>query len=314
MTSTESMELQGHIPVASISDIGTQVPGFGAIFGRQLKDWGFMAVEVPGIAQVTNDLLTAFADACRSQTPSLAAFQHTKIPQLRAGGNHGFFPLHAEIPRLAGGVPDPKEHVHVSGAMLTNTPEGSRAMLDAFADLHRYAAEVFGVAFGLVTLFADVVRHLLPPGTPSLGLSREASILRVIHYLQTDDREVLAHEHSGIQMLGIQLPPSDGGLQYVLNDGTWVEPRLAGTDVVLCNIGRMLSAASNGQFRPSTHRVWRPASASPTGYERLSSVLFAYPDYDAAQWSVTKNGVVFESATWGDFIRNRFVGLSSSAQ
>lgn len=112
-------------------------------------------------------------------------------------------------------------------------------------------------------------------------------------------------------MLGLQLPPTDQGLQYVLHHGTWAEPAIAHTDVVLCNIGRMLSMASAGRFRPSTHRVHR-SDASDTGYERLSSVLFAYPPHLAHQWRVTSDGdLEVLDPTWGDFIADRFAGLAA---
>jgi len=117
-------------------------------------------------------------------------------------------------------------------------------------------------------------------------------------------------------MLGLQLPPTDQGLQYVLHDGTWVEPVIAGTDVLLCNIGRMLSTASNGRLRPSTHRVHRSGTDhDPAGaYERLSSVLFAYPPLEDHQWRVDEVGD-FETREpiWGDFIADRFAGLGASA-
>ncbi|MFD0392620.1 phosphoribosylaminoimidazolesuccinocarboxamide synthase [Streptomyces nogalater] len=100
-------------------------------------------------------------------------------------------------------------------------------------------------------------------------------------------------------------------MQYVLHDGTWVEPVIAHTDVVLCNIGRMLAQASDGRFRPSTHRVHRPDTQA--GYERLSAVLFAYPPHDARQWRITTDGhLTVLDATWADFIADRFSGLGST--
>jgi hypothetical protein len=90
-----------------------------------------------------------------------------------------------------------------------------------------------------------------------------------------------------------------------------VEPVIAGTDIVLCNIGRMLSSASNGQLRPSTHRVH--VTNTNSGYQRLSSVLFAYPPHAARQWRMTDGGSVVLDETWGDFIANRFRGLGSPA-
>ncbi|MBB2911697.1 hypothetical protein FHS43_002970 [Streptosporangium becharense] len=273
----------------------------------QLTGWGFMAAEVPGIGRRVENMMNEFASACASTEPSLADYKHSSVPQLSVGGTHGFFPYNSEVPRLAKGVPDPKEFIHVSGAMIADQPPGAGDVLRAFPEFGASATEVFDIAFTLISLFGEVVRGMMPDGTPALDLSRDATNLRVIHYRDVGDRQVLAHEHSGIQMLGLQLPPSDQGLQYILHDGTWVEPVIAKTDVVLCNIGRMLSSASDGRFRPSTHRVH--TKPMPAGYKRLSSVLFAYPPHKAQQWKMVDGELTMINETWGDFIENRFQGL-----
>ncbi|MET8563564.1 hypothetical protein ABZV75_24360 [Streptomyces flaveolus] len=277
----------------------------------QLIDWGFMAVEVPGIGERVAAMMSRFSEACDSAEPSLSDYAYSRVPQISSGGTHGFFPYLSEVPRLAGGVADPKEFIHVSGAMIADRPPGAIEVLRAFPRFGEAATGVFDTAFTLIRLFAEVVHGMLPAGAPALELSRDAANLRVIRYRDVGGREVLAHEHSGIQMLGLQLPPGDQGLQYVLHDGTWVEPVIARTDIVLCNIGRMLASASDGRFRPSTHRVH--CSGTAQGYVRLSSVLFAYPPHDTRQWRITEEGqLTVMDSTWADFIANRFAGLGST--
>jgi hypothetical protein len=304
-------KLSGSVPVVEISSLATGIGAAASAISDQLTNWGFMAVEVPGISEPVSNLLSSFSSACASTAPTLADYAYTSVPQLSSGGNHGYFPFFSEVPRLAQGVADPKEHIHISGAMLENRPSGAGDVLRAFPALGAAAGCVFNIAFDLVSLFGEVIRGMMPNETPALGLSRDASNLRIVHYREGGNRRILAHEHSGIQMLGLQLPPTDQGLQYVLHDGTWVEPLIANTDIVLCNIGRMLTKASNDRFRPSTHRVHR--SSEQPGYERLSSVLFAYPAYEDHQWVVSNEGLTFLNETWGDFIKNRFAGLSNGA-
>jgi 2-oxoglutarate-Fe(II)-dependent oxygenase superfamily protein len=306
-----SMPLSGIVPTVRISDLEADMKTAADAIQTQLTDWGFMSVEVPGIGGRVRAMMDSFLSACASTEPNLADYEFSSVPQISNGGTHGFFPYNSEIPRLANGVPDPKEFIHVSGAMLADLPSGAGALLRAFPEFGNLASSVFDLAFSLISQFGEVIRGILPPGTPSFDLSREATNLRVIHYRDMGEREVLAHEHSGIQMLGLQLPPSDGGLQYVLHDGTWVEPVIADTDVVLCNIGRMLTSASDNRFRPSTHRVHR--STAETDYERMSSVLFAYPPHAAHQWRMTDEGLTVLEPTWGDFIANRFAGLGSAS-
>ncbi|MFE7117624.1 hypothetical protein ACFU99_19635 [Streptomyces sp. NPDC057654] len=303
------MRLSGVVPSVRIGELRTDMHSAAKEIETQLTDWGFMSVEVPGIGARVEAMMNSFEAACASADPSLADFEYTSVPQLSNGGTHGFFPYLSEIPRLAKGVPDPKEFIHVSGAMLADKPAGAGAVLAAFPEFGERATEVFDTAFTLISLFGEVIRGMMPEGTPEFGLSRDATNLRVIHYRDLDGREVLAHEHSGIQFLGLQLPPSDQGLQYILHDGTWVEPVIARTDVVLCNIGRMLNSASKGRFRPSTHRVH--CTYTENDYERLSSVLFAYPPHQARQWQASEDGLTVLDETWGDFIANRFRGLGN---
>jgi len=304
------MRLAGKVPVVRKTSVDADFACGVPDFESQLNGWGFMALEIPGIADQIAALHGAFSAACRSKSPALTDFAYTSIPQLR-GGNHGFFPFASEIPRLAQGVADPKEFLHVSGAMLDDTPAGSAAVLRAFALLGSEARAVFDVGFALASLFGRFIRELISDSAPDIGLSRESSVLRILHYRNVDGREILAHEHSGIQMLGVQFPPSDRGLQYILHDGTWVEPELAGTDVVLCNIGAMLTSASDGRFRSSTHRVHRIPPSDD--YERWSTVLFVHPNHRDQQWSVGTGGEpMWHDATWGDFVSDtlRSLGLT----
>jgi len=303
------MKLAGTVPTIALDRIDTDLDQAATAIRDQLTGWGFMAAEAPGLGAKVKSLMDSFADACESTQPRLADYAYSSVPQISDGGTHGFFPYLSEVPRLANGVPDPKEFIHVSGAMLRDFPPDAGQVLRAFPEFGALAEEVFGIAFRIICGFGQVIRGMLPAGTPDLALSRDATNLRVIHYRDVRGRDVLAHEHSGIQMLGLQLPPSDQGLQYVLHDGTWVEPVIANTDVVLCNIGRMLSSASDGRFRPSTHRVM--CSDPTASYQRQSSVLFAYPGHHAHQWKMVDDELVQLDSTWGDFIADRFRGLGA---
>jgi hypothetical protein len=295
------MQLSGTVPVIGADSIEDGAHQSLEAFRAQLSTWGFMALEVPGIGAWVSDLYAAFSAALASTSPRLASYAATDTPQASSGGNHGYFEFESEVPRLAEGKPDPKEFIHVSGAMFDDFPAGSAAMLEAFPELGAQSRFLFDTGFSIAQALGDVVRELLPGDPPKLNLSPYSSILRVIHYRESEGREVLAHEHSGIQMLGVQFPPSEGGLQYVLNDGTWVEPVIQGTDVLLCNIGRMLAEASGQRVRPSTHRVHRSSMAQSE--ERWSSVLFVHPNHGDNQWRVEDDATVRHlDATWGQFV------------
>jgi 2OG-Fe(II) oxygenase superfamily len=312
MSDVKAMVLAGEVPLLGMESIEKDALANIDAFRTQLDGWGFMAAEIPGIGARVQELYDEFAAALAATSPKLADFSASVTPQTDSGGNHGFFEFGSEIPRLAKGKPDPKEFLHVSGAMLDDVPAGSGAMLTAFPGLADSSRFLFRTAFAVARALGDVVTELLPGNPPKLSLAEYSSILRAIHYRDSGEREVLAHEHSGIQMLGVQLPPSDGGLQYVLNDGTWVEPVIQGTDVVLINIGRMLAKASGQRVRPSTHRVHR--SDMNQSAERWSSVLFVHPEHNDHQWYVDENAeTVHSDECWADFVNQglRDLGLGS---
>lgn len=315
MSEVEILPLVGSVPVVEANSIDADVERFSSDFSRQLAEWGFMALEIPGICTANAAVMEYFSLACRSATPTLMDYVYTRVPQLSVGGNHGFFPMFSEIPRLAQGVADPKEFLHISGAIIEDLPPGSGAVLEAFSDLGRSAKGLFDLGFNVASSIGRVICNIMTDETSiDLGLSRHSSILRLAHYLVGDGRDVLAHEHSGIQMLGVQFPPSDRGLQYILNDGRWVEPDIANTNIVLCNIGRMLTSASAGRFRPSTHRVHR--SSGETAYERWSNVLFCHPDHKRPQWVIREGSqsITVLDSLWGEFVGDMVRGLGIEAE
>ena len=315
MSEVEMLQLVGSVPVVEVNSIEADVERASSTFSRQLDEWGFMALEIPGIRAMNAEVMENFRVACQSATPSLMDYVYTRVPQMAVGGNHGFFPMFSEIPRLAQGVADPKEFLHISGAIIEDLPPGSGAVLEAFSDLGHNAESLFDVGFNVASSIGRVICQIMTDeSSVNLGLSRYSSILRLVHYIVSDQRDVLAHEHSGIQMLGVQFPPSDRGLQYILNDGRWAEPEIPNTDIVLCNIGRMLTKASAGRFRPSTHRVHR--SSGEVTYERWSNVLFCHPDHRSQQWIIEEGSrsITVLDSLWGEFVGDMVRGLGIEAE
>jgi isopenicillin N synthase-like dioxygenase len=306
MPEIEKVRLAGAVPMIARSHLQEQLRRADPDFTRQLETWGFMALEVPGIGALTHEVYAAFSGARDSATRDLSDFVYSSVPQFATGGNHGYFPYGSEIPRLSGGVADPKEFVHISGAMINDDPPGAGDLLKAFPAMNSPAQALFDVGFDIATHFGSFILRYLGQADQKLSLSRESSILRVIRYEINESTRVLAHEHSGIQMLGVQFPPSSAGLQYVLNNGQWVEPVLHDNDIVLCNIGRMLSYASGDAVRPSTHRVFADGNAVGT---RFSTVLFVHPDHSSGKWRRNSQGSVEVNGTWGDFVEERARGL-----
>lgn len=305
----ELLDLRTQVPVIDGSDVHPGESHREEFLG-QLISLGFLAFELPGIGQRVDQLHREFGLLCDADSRLLNRISPQLLPQSGNGGNHGYFRYGSEVPRLANGVADPKEFIHVSGAMLDDQPRGSHLPISLFPEFGRVAGSVYSAAFDLAESFAAFLTEAIR-SSRSISLRRDATILRVIRYRNSPDREILAHEHSGIQMLGVQLPPSEQGLQYLLPDGRWVEPLLSGTDIVLVNIGRMLSYASGGSLQPSVHRVM--ATEDNPASHRFSSVLFAHPDHREEMWRVQEGDLTTDSGTWGDFVHKRLEGLGIKA-
>ena len=120
--------------------------------------------------------------------------------------------------------------------------------------------------------------HLdLPCGYFDQLLTRPTSQLRLIHYLENNDRldekDMNMGAHTDYECFTI-LHQRQPGLQVMNTHGQWIEaPPIDGTFVI--NIGDMLEVWTNGAFKSNLHRVIN------NGKERYSMPYFASVNYDA---------------------------------
>ncbi len=104
-------------------------------------------------------------------------------------------------------------------------------------------------------------------------------LFRIFHYPGPDANEPETGpwgvaEHTDYGLLTLLHQDASGGLEVHGPDG-WVEvPPEPGA--LVCNLGDMLSALSDGRYRSTPHRVH-----PPTGAGRISAPLFLDPSWDA---------------------------------
>ena len=135
------------------------------------------------------------------------------------------------------------------------------------------------------------------------------SILRAIRYPLADAPEggALAFQHVGIQLLGLQISPDMGGLQYLLPDGRWLEPHFEDfADCLIVNIGEMGSHLLGNAIAPSPHRVVMPRVVDKA--ERYSLVFFFHPDHRTPVTNL-RTGEVNFLKSWGEWLNERLNAL-----
>lgn len=120
--------------------------------------------------------------------------------------------------------------------------------------------------------------HLeLPPGELTGQMTKPVSQLRLLHYVRgrevSDTKSVNMGAHTDYECLTL-LHQRHKGLQVMTRDDRWIDAPVK-PEAFIINIGDMLEAWTNGEFRSTPHRV---LNLSP---ERFSMPYFVAANYDA---------------------------------
>lgn len=117
----------------------------------------------------------------------------------------------------------------------------------------------------------------IPEGYMNELVKDQNSVLRVIHYPPVDPKHaghVRAAAHEDINMLTIMPGASEGGLEVLTKEGTWI-PVEANYEYLIVDSGDMLARITNDEIKATTHRVVNPAD--PTS-RRFSMPFFCHPN------------------------------------
>ncbi len=107
-------------------------------------------------------------------------------------------------------------------------------------------------------------------------------VLRMLHYPAVEAQRaregaMRAAPHTGINMIGLQLPASHPGLQFCTPQGEWValDSELQGYTTV--NVGEIISMMQGRDLKPTLHRVINPVQAEEAE-SRWAIVFFFVPN------------------------------------
>jgi len=192
-----------------------------------------------------------------------------------SGNTAGYIPASVSETAVGHDVKDLKEFYHIApgGPLPPAMTEDAAAYLDEALALGR---ELLGWVDAHCA--ADLPGALR--GRLAASLSRDHSLLRIIHYPPLDGSEtpgaVRAAAHEDINMLTVLPVSREAGLQVRARSGEWLDVPGVPGDVVI-NVGDMLREATHGRLPSTSHRVINPVDAR-SNVSRIAMPYFLAPD------------------------------------
>jgi isopenicillin N synthase-like dioxygenase len=192
-----------------------------------------------------------------------------------SGNATGYIPPQKSETAVGHNIKDLKEFYHIApGTALPSELE---------EDAMGYLEEALALGRQLLGWVDTYLKSALPAelrGRLGESLSREHSLLRILHYPPLDGSEppgaVRAAAHEDINMLTVLPVSAEPGLQILTRDGQWSDVPGKVGDVVI-NAGDMLQEATGQQLPSTTHRVVNPSDAS-ANVSRVAMPYFLAPE------------------------------------
>lgn len=220
-------------------------------------------------------------------------YDYAAVENPVSGNTTGYIPPEVSETAVDHGVKDLKEFFHIApGAKLPSSLE---------ADAMAYLDEALALGRQLLRWVEAHCSDVLPPelrGSLAHALSREHSLLRILHYPPLGGDEpagaVRAAAHEDINMLTVLPVSRQPGLQIRERSGQWSDVPGAPGDVVI-NAGDMLQEATGRALPSTTHRVVNPRDPADN-VSRIAMPYFLAPDLDLR---------LSERYTAGSYLRER---------
>ncbi len=141
-------------------------------------------------------------------------------------------------------------------------------------------------------------------------------VLRMLHYPVVEQRlaqegAMRAAPHTGINMIGVQLPASHPGLEFFTPAGEWVtlDSELQGYPTV--NIGEIISMMHGKGLKPTLHQV---VNAQQDGRSRWAIVFFFVPNPTRSLSVFDEASREWRTASAGQLLLERFGEIGTRAQ
>lgn len=256
--------------------------GFAQHLGSSFARYGFAVIGDHALDQARIDAALASAKAFFALPEAVKRRYHVA----GGAGQRGYTPFGVETAKGAEHH-DLKEFWHVGRDLPDGHPYAA-AMPD-----NLWPDEVPGFRENLTWLYgaldalgAEVLRAIarylkLEPDAFDAAVKDGNSILRLLHYppVPVDGPHVRAAAHEDINAITLLLGAEEAGLEVLAREGEWL-PVNPPPGAVVCNIGDMLSRATNHLLPSTTHRVVNPAP-DRRGVARYSTPFFLHfaPDH-----------------------------------
>lgn len=262
------------VPTLDMRRFDTDRDAFISDIGDAYKNFGFCCFSNHGISQnLIDESYRAFKDFFALPTS-------TKEKYFIKGkaGSRGYTPFKIETAKDQN-IADLKEFWHVGrdGApgLMPNiwpdeVPHFKKAASEIYQDMERVGDKVLSAMALYLQLPEDYFKDVVSGGD---------TILRALHYPPVDPKDlpaVRAGAHEDIDLITLLVGATDGGLEVLTSDNTWL-PIRAKENTLVVNIGDMLQRLSNHVFKSTTHRVVNPSS-SKMDKPRFSMPFFIHPN------------------------------------
>ena len=140
------------------------------------------------------------------------------------------------------------------------------------------------------------------------------SIIRTIYYPPTAGQDtknsIRAAAHEDINLITMLVGATDGGLQLLEHDGTWLDVNSRPGEIVV-DTGDMMSRITNNVLPSTTHRVINPTTDASARY---SMPFFVHPHSNAILKCIPScegAKALFPEITAGEYLNQRLkeIGL-----
>ena len=170
-----------------------------------------------------------------------------------------------------------KEYFHVLPSMrevlqnadLENFVEGDKILKNFF----EYTTNVYDRVHDFALSIGSGMAKEIPEMTKFVKDGKIHSSLRLLHYTNADDTEVIAAQHFDRSLYTLHLYESAPGLQFLDYDRNWKDAPIENGKTVVFN-GYRIEKLTNGDLQKTWHRVVKVGEHR----DRISIVLFVWAE------------------------------------
>ena len=278
---------QQSIPVVDLDRFvrgdASQQAGFVQQLGQALSEYGFVAVDHPGL----DASALAGTQAALKRLFDLPASTKRAFDAPDGGRQRGYSSFGRE-PDPDGTAPDRKEFWHIGPELDESDPLRDRIPRNVWPmQVPEFRIQSLALFQSLLAcghhLLAAIARFLDADEAAFMAMIEGGNtILRLIRYPapgegEVSDGGVWAAPHEDINLITLLPEPSETGLQILCRDGSWLDVAPVSGQLI-ADAGDMLQRLTNGLIPSTTHRVLQPSRARGPRYA-MPFFVHPQPDY-----------------------------------